>query len=845
MSQRFTWIVVVTLLAAAALILRLHRLQVREHERWADLAIDQRGGIFTLPGERGRILDRNGIVLAEDEAVIDVSVEPSAFRELSVLHALADALVLGSEVPDAEAVRWRCFTNPAKAVEDLSRIRAPQLEELVLRMQPLVPPRGTLPLRADEGPQRWKRCLRLLGVELPQAQDRGEWIQREGMNLAARCGEELKLLSDLARVRGADLPAFLGELKSLSAREEAWKQGQIRRELREVAALDAFGVPSPDLEKLGGETWREMVCDAALPFADEDAASRALAESDAWLSGSIALPWALAAALGDRDAVEVARLAKLGAQDPDELLDHWAQSVGLNNMDPELRRRRERDLRGRWRRGRAFPFATALPSEARLLFTGPGRLESKGFRIEPRLTRRSLPATAATSTLGLLLGGVARQSGEPTLARSVEADRHDALRASAGQVASGTPGGVLLTAPRHGQDVRLSLDWDLQQAVERALDVAHETEPMALVLLDPATGAIRALVTAPVSKDRDAALHARLVLEEERTVLRRILGRGEGWARQRLLALSDSGAGSASEAALLERWQGSAPLELRRRLDGVGEALAMSPAFHRAVDIPEHLPPGSVFKAITVLAAIESGKMNPESVVECVQTTERAFLRCKGHGSLSARKALQVSCNAWCYEAGERLGIEAFVDWFQRLGLGEPVPGLLPRERRLFQEIASDDARALAIGGGSLRIAPVRAAALAASLATGLRVTATFLHGPTPSFAPLRVGAATLSLVRAGMRDVVLPGGTAGQVAGLQHFRIAAKTGTADYEASGGERLNQAWFVGYAPADPGETPRIAFAAVRAHTHDKGADAAPLVARALEALARTHPGERWW
>jgi penicillin-binding protein 2 len=134
---------------------------------------------------------------------------------------------------------------------------------------------------------------------------------------------------------------------------------------------------------------------------------------------------------------------------------------------------------------------------------------------------------------------------------------------------------------------------------------------------------------------------------------------------------------------------------------------------------------------------------------------------------------------------------------------------------------------------------------LAASLATGLRVTATFLHGPTPSFAPLRVGAATLSLVRAGMRDVVLPGGTAGQVAGLQHFRIAAKTGTADYEASGGERLNQAWFVGYAPADPGETPRIAFAAVRAHTHDKGADAAPLVARALEALARTHPGERWW
>lgn len=844
MTHRFTVIGVIAVLLALAVIFRLHRLQVREHERWADLALDQQGGVSALPGERGRILDCTGKVLAEDESVLDVMVEPSSFREQSLIHALADALVLGTQVADVAELQWRCFTHPGKAVQELARAVQPDGPLLAERMKSLVAPHGTLPRRPDEGLARWKRCFRLLGVAAPEPATRLAWLEHEGPVLAARCAEELRLLSEFARLRGADLPALLGELAELTRREEAWKLGQVRRELREAAALDAFGVPAPGWRELGGAAWREILTRAELPFTDEVEAAGAVSEAEAWLSGCIAIPFMLPAAGSDADAVEVARGAELFAQDGEAALDHWAATVGLAAMDPELLRRRERDLGARWRRGRSFPLATALPLAARTLFVGPGRLERAGFRIESRLTRRALPETAGTRTLGLLLGTVARKTGEPIMARSVEADRNESLRAAPGVVSGGVPGGLVLEPARHGREVRLTLDWALQQAVEQALDVAHMRDPMALVLLDPATGAIRALVTAPLGGDRDEALAKRLELEEERTLLRRILGRGEGWARQRLLSLREV-TGQESELGLLERWHGAAPASMRQRLDVVGEALAMSPAFHRAVDIPEHLPPGSVFKALTVLAALDGGRMQAESVVDCARTTERTFLRCKGHGAVAARAALKVSCNAWCYEAGSRLGTQTLINWYQRFGLGEPVPGLLGRDGRLFQDLALDDARALAIGGGSLRVAPVRAAAVAACLATGRRVLATLLPGDGQALPPLGVQAEALDLVRLGMRDVVRPGGTAGAVAGLQPFRMAAKTGTADYEASSGERLNQAWFVGWAPADPGEKPRIAFAAVRAHTHDKGADAAPLVAAALEALARVHPEECWW
>ncbi len=844
MTHRFTVIGVIAVLAALAVIFRLHRLQVREHERWADLAADQQGGISALPGERGRILDCTGKVLAEDEAVLDVLVEPSTFREQSLIHALADALVLGTRAAPAAEVQWRCFTNPGKAVQELATAAFPDAPLLVERMQTLVPPQGTLPRRMDEGSARWKRCFRLLGVAVPDPTARAAWLEREGPGLAARCAEELRLLSELARLRGADLPALLGELAELTQREEIWKQGQVRRELREAAALDAFGVPAPGWRELGGAAWREILSRAGLPFTEEADAAHAAASADAWLSGCIVLPFSLPAVSSEADAVELARGAQLFAQDGDAALDHWAATVGLAAMDPELLRRRERDLGARWRRGRSFPCATALPLAARTLFVGPGRLERTGFRIECRLTRRALPETAETRTLGLLLGAVARKTGEPIMARSVEADRNDILRSAPGVVAGGVPGGLVIEAPRHGRELRLTLDWALQQGVEQALDVAHAREPMALVLMDPATGAIRALVTAPLGGNRADAYRKRLELEEERTLLRRILGRGDGWARQRLLSLR-AAPGHESECGLIERWQGAAPASLRQRLDVVGESLAMSPAFHRAVDIPEHLPPGSVFKALTVLAALDQGKMQEDAAVVCEHTSERTFLRCKGHGHVAARGALKVSCNAWCYEAGARLGSRTLIDWYRRFGLGEPVPGLLGRDERLFQDLAADDARALAIGGGSLRVAPVRAAAIAASLATGRRVLATLVSGDGKALPALGVRPAALDLVRLGMRDVVRPGGTAAAVAGLQPFRMAAKTGTADYEASSGERLNQAWFVGWAPADPGETPRIAFAAVRAHTHDKGADAAPLVAAALEALVRVHPEERWW
>lgn len=867
MTARFTFLGTCCALAALAIVLRLHQLQVTEGERWQDRAEDSRGGATVLPGERGSITTADGVVLAQDHAAVDVSVVPSAFREQGLLHALADALVLtgalgAQATPDrSTALRWECHTDPRGALLRLAQMPARALAvgaSAGACMDVLLAPHGSLPRRRDEGAARLSEALRVLqgsGLRAPLASlstNSGSIAEAAGWDvegMAARCLEELRQLTALARAGGGDLPALLQQLDALALREEAWKQRQVRNELRDAAALDHFGMVEPSIAEMGAGSWRALVLDAQASFGDEEAAARALSHASAWLSGSIPVPALIAAVDGTDDALQTAAAFGLASQEPERVLDGWyAKSPSAGEATP-LRTRRERELRALWRRGRPFVLQRAMPAALAVLVTGPGRLGRIGFSVSPRLVRQPLPVAREFRGLGLLLGGVAAETSEPTLARSVEAALNERLRATDGESAAGAlPGGVVVVAPHHGTGVRLTLDWKVQRAVEDALGATEAAEPGAVVLLDIATGGVIAMVSTPLPRDLNAALDERRRLEHERTLLRRVLGRGEGWARQRLLSLSEGpeSAAAATERVLLQSACDSSAAQMRSRLDMLGERLAVSAAYHRAVDSPEHLPPGSVFKAVTVLAALEEGVCSATHAFDCQRIETRDFLRCKGHGLMNAHDALKFSCNAWCYDAGARLGTARLINWYRKLGLFDPVPGLMEHDERLARELRTDDARALAIGGGSLRVAPVRAAAMAASIATGKVVRPRLVaDSATPPHGAVLAAEAHLATVRAGMRAVVQPGGTAGAVAGLQHLRIAAKTGTADYEASSGERLQQAWFVGWAPAGPGETPRIAFAAMRAHTHDKGVDAAPMAAQALEAYGVARPERKWW
>jgi penicillin-binding protein 2 len=167
----------------------------------------------------------------------------------------------------------------------------------------------------------------------------------------------------------------------------------------------------------------------------------------------------------------------------------------------------------------------------------------------------------------------------------------------------------------------------------------------------------------------------------------------------------------------------------------------------------------------------------------------------------------------------------------------------LETARAYFRRAARDaafttgDARNFAIGQGDVLATPIQMALAAGVIATGGRrleprvVRAPF--GRAPSFRePVPLSPATLDAVRAGMRAVVSsPFGTAHR-AGLEPFRVAGKTGTAQ---AGAGRGDHAWFMGFAPA---EAPRVAFACLVEHVRPglAGGDvAAPAIARVLGAL----------
>jgi penicillin-binding protein 2 len=206
-------------------------------------------------------------------------------------------------------------------------------------------------------------------------------------------------------------------------------------------------------------------------------------------------------------------------------------------------------------------------------------------------------------------------------------------------------------------------------------------------------------------------------------------------------------------------------------------------------------------------------------------------------------RALKRSCNHFCYEVGGRLGRDVLVDGLARLGVFDPVPGLAgtPHGLEALLRSASEDVRNLAIGQGSLDCAPVRAAGVAASLATG-RVIRPHLHRPQgfDPVGPHWAGEGHLQIIREGMREVVLPGGTAAATRELEKLRFAGKTGTAQLRDDLEGSLFNSWFVGYTPWDD---PRFAIAVVLDRTAKEGPEVAPIAARVAEIVGEEMG--RWW
>src|ERR687892_440781 len=159
-------------------------------------------------------------------------------------------------------------------------------------------------------------------------------------------------------------------------------------------------------------------------------------------------------------------------------------------------------------------------------------------------------------------------------------------------------------------------------------------------------------------------------------------------------------------------------------------------------------PPGSTFKMIVALAALEAGVVTPDLTVHCpghLRLGSHTFHCWKrwGHGEVALVDGLAQSCDVYFYELARRVGVDAIADMARRLGLGARLGIDLPGERaglvpdRAWKRAALNapwhqgETLVVGIGQGFLQATPLQLAVMAARLATGRAL----LPSPVPGAA--------------------------------------------------------------------------------------------------------------
>jgi penicillin-binding protein 2 len=250
-------------------------------------------------------------------------------------------------------------------------------------------------------------------------------------------------------------------------------------------------------------------------------------------------------------------------------------------------------------------------------------------------------------------------------------------------------------------------------------------------------------------------------------------------------------------------------------------------------------PPGSTFKVVVGLAALESGKIHLDDEFACPAAMEIGNLtfhnwKKENAGSLTFVGALTQSCDTWFYQAGIKTGSAPIIDWAQRMGLGvktgiplaSEADGRVPTNeymKKLYgRKMLDGDLANLSIGQGDLLVTPLQMAQAMAVVANGGTLYQTRLVQQVQSADGQIVAAysvrakdqiairpETLAALKKAMVQVVSsPMGTAGK-AEVPGVALAGKTGTAQWGPKKNERL-AAWFAGFVPADK---PKYAFAAL--------------------------------
>lgn len=339
-----------------------------------------------------------------------------------------------------------------------------------------------------------------------------------------------------------------------------------------------------------------------------------------------------------------------------------------------------------------------------------------------------------------------------------------------------------------GKRLQLTIDYDLQREAERAFRASGYTG--AAVFLDPRNGEVLSMVSQPSYDPNRFAV----------------------------------GIDRASWAGLIKD--------------------RLTPLANRAIQ--GRYSPGSTFKIVVAVSALEEKIISPDRKVFCNGggVFHGRYHKChlaRGHGWVDMYTAIEKSCNVYFYTVGNMVGIDRLHKWATALGLGvrsgidlpSETEGVMPssewklrvkRERWYPGETTS-----VSIGQGAVAVTPISQAVMIATVASGSRVVPHLVRSindgtgwkpvdvSDPSAVHLKPE--TLKVVRQGLWLVVNGAGTGGR-ARILGRDVAGKTGTAQVisiegrqRARGTDRdlRDHGWFVFFAPRDNPEIAGVVFA----------------------------------
>tara|TARA_Y100001933_G_scaffold187179_1_gene186165 strand:- start:4189 stop:5847 length:1659 start_codon:yes stop_codon:yes gene_type:complete len=333
---------------------------------------------------------------------------------------------------------------------------------------------------------------------------------------------------------------------------------------------------------------------------------------------------------------------------------------------------------------------------------------------------------------------------------------------------------------KKGKDVYLTLDLDLQKKAE---EVLRDKKGGSIIVMDPRNGAIRAIASKPTFDLNFFTKEFKSEKEFNR------------------LFFSDS-----------------------------------KPLLNRALNAYD---PGSVWKIVTALAGLESGKYPPDTLLEtkpCINYGSQCFREHndKGFGTIGYEDALRVSSNTFFYQIGYGTGVDEIYKISKKLGFAQ-MSGIELSEQENIGLIANsdwaksgrgwgtpgqtpwvpEDIASMSIGQFVVQVSPIQIARAYAAIANGGYLITPHLS-KTSGFEKQKkdrikidIDPVNLEIIKTGLRQVVLSGTGASLNIGMSNIPpVSGKTGTAE-DGTGG--LDHAWFVCFTPSEKTELLVVAFA----------------------------------